>query len=308
MGCTNVFICWKEERSKRLAQALRDWLPMVLQHVKPWMSDTDIAAGQKWDPALETRLQESEAGILCLTRENLNAPWILFEAGVLSKTVGNDTRVIPLLLGLKEKDVSYPLARFQMKLANEKGLKDTVLSINQMGGEEAVAAPTLASLFKMAWPTLCLKIDAIPKEEGPAVQKRSADDLLEEVLTSVRSMETRMRSLETTLTSEQSRRRIREIMHRLASATQSADSAPKVVGTQSTSSTSHTGSWPPGWVTQDLNQEEMEHFATFLALKQAQQEKEAAQAGGRFAGKTQEPHSSTGDDSPDPEPSPNKDT
>ena len=33
----HVFISWSGERSKALAVALRDWLPLVLHYVEPWV-------------------------------------------------------------------------------------------------------------------------------------------------------------------------------------------------------------------------------------------------------------------------------
>ncbi len=82
-----VFISWSGERSKAVAQAWHDWLPNVIQAVEPWMSETDIAKGARWGMDMARELDETRVGIICLTPENLNAPWILFEAGALSKTL-----------------------------------------------------------------------------------------------------------------------------------------------------------------------------------------------------------------------------
>jgi hypothetical protein len=43
-----VFISWSGSRSNALAEALRDWIPLVLHYVEPWLSQTDIEAGQRW--------------------------------------------------------------------------------------------------------------------------------------------------------------------------------------------------------------------------------------------------------------------
>ena len=59
---------------------------------------------------MAARLAAAKAGIICVTPSNLEAPWILFEAGALSKTLEN-TFVCPLLIGLEPADVSGPLAQ-----------------------------------------------------------------------------------------------------------------------------------------------------------------------------------------------------
>ena len=76
-----IFISWSGPRSKAMAEALKEWLPNVIQAVDPWVSSSDIDAGMRWTPALAEQLQQTQLGILCLTAENLNAPWLLFEAG-----------------------------------------------------------------------------------------------------------------------------------------------------------------------------------------------------------------------------------
>ena len=42
-----VFISWSGERSKQMAAALKEWLPTAIQYLEPWMSDTDIHAGDR---------------------------------------------------------------------------------------------------------------------------------------------------------------------------------------------------------------------------------------------------------------------
>ena len=116
-----VFISWSGDRSKAVALALRDWLPLVLHYVDPWMSERDLSAGDRWAVEVGKHLDESQFGVIVLTRENLTAPWILFEAGALSKafTAGG---VCPFLVDLDLKDLTGPLSQFQAKKSDRTSL------------------------------------------------------------------------------------------------------------------------------------------------------------------------------------------
>ena len=95
-----VFISWSGPASKAVAEYMRGWLKSVIQAVEPWISAEDIERGSRWGLDVARQLSQSKVGIICLTSANLNAPWILFEAGVSSKTL-EDTYVIPYLLGVE---------------------------------------------------------------------------------------------------------------------------------------------------------------------------------------------------------------
>src|SRR6266700_7074493 len=106
----NVFISWSGSRSRAVAEALSEWLRKVIQVVEPWIS-IDIEKGARWSPEIAERLEHSNVGIFCLTRDNLAAPWILFEAGAISKKKG--AHVCTFLLDLQAADVEPPLGQFQ---------------------------------------------------------------------------------------------------------------------------------------------------------------------------------------------------
>lgn len=72
----NVFLSWSGERSKQVANILKDWLPQVIQAVKPWVSTQDIEQGSLWENAIGDSLEKTNIGIICLTQENKERPWI----------------------------------------------------------------------------------------------------------------------------------------------------------------------------------------------------------------------------------------
>lgn len=186
-----VFISWSGERSQILAQALRDWLPMVLHYAEPWLSHSDIEAGERWANVVAKELETTKFGIICVTRENLTSPWILFEAGALAKSM-QEGRVIPLLLDIEFKDITGPLAQFQAKKVERSGLSDVVNSINQFS-ETKLTEARLTPQFETLWPALEAKVAAIPKTPAPAKQNRPQHEILEELVSGVRGLDLRFR-------------------------------------------------------------------------------------------------------------------
>jgi len=80
-----VFISWSGKDSSKFGEALRDWLPAVLQFVKPYFTPSDIEKGARWNSEIAKELESSKMGIICVTRENLHSDWVLFEAGALAR-------------------------------------------------------------------------------------------------------------------------------------------------------------------------------------------------------------------------------
>src|SRR6185437_3461921 len=128
----NVFVSWSGRRSKSVAEALKDWLPSIIQVARPWVSASDIEKGTRWSEGVSKALDAMKAGIVCLTPENLMAEWILFEAGALSKTSDPKTRVWTYLIGdLKPSDVKGPLSLFQATTAENEDTRKLIHSINK---------------------------------------------------------------------------------------------------------------------------------------------------------------------------------
>ncbi|MET0939857.1 MAG: toll/interleukin-1 receptor domain-containing protein [Mesorhizobium sp.] len=186
-----MFISWSGERSEALAKGLREWFPLVLHYADPWLSQSDIQAGERWGIKVANELESCNFGIVCVTRDNLNSPWILFEAGALAKSM-QDGRVIPLLLDLDFKEISGPLSQFQAKKADETGIRELASSVNK-AAQTPVPDSQFDRLFAALWTDLEKKIAAIPKSTTVGKHSRSQGEILEELVSSVRTVEMRMR-------------------------------------------------------------------------------------------------------------------
>jgi hypothetical protein len=185
-----VFISWSGERSKMLAEALRSWLPTVIQAVDPWLSKDDIHKGSRWGVELAHSLEDTKVGIICLTPDNLNKSWILFEAGALSKTLP-DTYVCPLLFDLRPSDIEGPLAQFQATIIDKDDLKHLTTTINQAQGPDSLLtrAEVLEKTFDRAWPELERELSAIPHVPTAEKHERSTNDIVREILERIRADE-----------------------------------------------------------------------------------------------------------------------
>ncbi len=176
-----VFISWGGERSKAVARILREWLPSISNGFKPWMSERDIDQGARWSAEIARKLEESRAGIILLTPENMHNDWIIFEAGALSKL--GQSRVCALLINLDLTDLTGPLTQFQNARLDRDGLWKVVESLNKSApAEEILADERLVKTFDVIWPRIESELTSSRPVDGPRPPKRTDRELLEEIL------------------------------------------------------------------------------------------------------------------------------
>ena len=187
-----VFLGWSGTRSKETAEVLGDWLGQVIQAIDPWIS-SDILKGARWSEEIANKLEEAKVGIICLTKENLNENWILFEAGALSKT--KDAHVCTFLLDLKPTDIKQPLALFQHTEFEKEDVRKLTHTINQAVEDASERSPDvkrLDTIFDRFWPDLEEKLKEIVKIQSEVRKPiRSEREILEEILETVRKQERR---------------------------------------------------------------------------------------------------------------------
>lgn len=188
-----VFISWSGERSRELADFLNTWLRQVLQQIEPWMSGHGIEKGSLWDTTISAELKDSPCGILCLTSDNLTAPWIHFEAGALFKGDVN-TRVYTLLLDIEHSSVQQPLAKFNHTGPTHSDILKMLTGLNSHC-ERPLPDDILKKVFDKNWSELeeiLTTLRTPPKSAKPAMPAFSSEAALKEILEGFRNMERRI--------------------------------------------------------------------------------------------------------------------
>ncbi|MDT7828282.1 TIR domain-containing protein [Pricia sp. S334] len=195
-----IFLSWSGNKSKLIAESLSEWLEQVIQSTEPWIS-TSIEKGKKWSKEISDRLEESKVGIICLTRENLNAPWILFEAGAISKS--SDSYVCTFLTDISSPtEITGPLSSFQHTRFQKDELLRLLKTINsrikENKGGKSLNEKSLEDVFEIFYPKLEAKIIEILEVAPNQVAEnhiRSDRELLEEIVESQRSLKERVNDL-----------------------------------------------------------------------------------------------------------------
>lgn len=195
-----VFISWSGDASERVAKVLREWLPTVVYGVKPFMSAEDIEKGTRGLSVIEGELEASRCGIICLTPENLEKPWINFEAGAISRSVPDNptNRVIPFLHGLALSALSGPLTQFQVTLPHEEDVRKMVQSINNANPDEPMKPELLDKVFAKWWPELEDSLGKIGHMSASKRTKAEDPEILEKILDGVLALQRSTNLLATT--------------------------------------------------------------------------------------------------------------
>jgi hypothetical protein len=189
-----VFISWSGELSHKVAELLGSWIPDVLSGVSIWLSSEDLEKGSIWFGDLSQKLEENSFGILCLTRENQSAPWVLFEAGALSKGLSS-SRVCPILVDIDTTDLMRgPLTHFNATKPTKDDMLKLVKTINSHTTEMAGKPPAddkVRKHFDKWWGDFEKPFRAIVTGYKPATRQKPRPDreILDEILEIVRRLQ-----------------------------------------------------------------------------------------------------------------------
>jgi hypothetical protein len=186
-----VFISWSGAFSHEMAQAMAEWLPNVIQAVRPFLSSEDIQKGARWFEEIGTQLEKTNFGILCLTRDNIEAPWILFEAGALSKQL-QLAHVVPLLIDVKASELKPPLSQFNAVVSlTQEEIAKLLRAMNKALGDARLSDTQFEKAFAREWPEFERRVSDVQKMAGRntrAAPKRNLEEMIEEILELTRTL------------------------------------------------------------------------------------------------------------------------
>lgn len=191
-----VFVSWSGELSCQIAEVLKKWIPCIIQSVEVFFSPEDIEKGDNWDKTITTELSDCKYGIICLTTDNISAPWINFEAGAIAKSL--DSKVTALMVNIKPSDIKGPLSRYQATKFEKDDFFQLIESINK-ALESPLDHKVLGNTFDAMWSSLereanlvidkfQKKVDISPKKSEPA--ENDENNPLEEILQLLRKQNT----------------------------------------------------------------------------------------------------------------------
>jgi len=126
--------------------------------------------------------------IICVTRDNLTAPWLTFEAGALSKTM-DKSFVSPFLFDIKRSEVDGPILQFQSTIFEKEDIKKLLKTLNKACGEDKLTDERLEKAFEVWYPTLEEELNRIKStpegkeaEDNKKMSGSGKNEILEEIL------------------------------------------------------------------------------------------------------------------------------
>lgn len=182
-----VFISWSGSSERRVAEALRDALGSVCAgEVEPFVSSQDIPLGERGIPMIEAKLSSTDYGVVVLSAANKDRPWINYEGGALATLLNR--RVAVVLMDLGRADVDTPLAPFQSALFHDREEMLRLFTEIAQHARASFPAGTVATLFNAAWGSI--QESWAPDPDAAPKRSRSTQEMLEELVERVRSIDT----------------------------------------------------------------------------------------------------------------------
>lgn len=133
-------------------------------------------------------LREPAAGILVLTRDNIDSTWLHFEAGAISTALSRGSGfVCTYLVDIENAAVGLPLGMFQSTVAAKDDTLRLLRTLNAIN-PQLLPDDRLTKLFGSFWPELESTISQAQTESLPGKAVRDQSEVLDEILETVRGI------------------------------------------------------------------------------------------------------------------------
>jgi len=160
-----IFISWSGNTSQDVGLALKDFLESVIQSLEVFIS-TEMDRGSLWNKLINDELRNTGCGIICLTSENYDAPWILFESGALAKGI-EQSRVCTFLINIDPSVLlKSPLSQFNHTKSDKESILSLVKTLNNLL-DTPLSDKKLINAFDKFWPDYAQRFDEIVSLNKP---------------------------------------------------------------------------------------------------------------------------------------------
>lgn len=183
-----IFISWSGPREQRVAEALRDALPeLCVADVQVFVSSKSITKGSNGTSVIEANLDESDYGIVLVSRDNQDAPWLNYEGGWLASRLQRP--VATICLDLRAGDITSPLApRQATQFESEDDMEELLRQIAELANP-SISTKSFATLLKAVWPEIRDSWERGAQQVVPKQDTRTEHDMLAEIVERVRGLE-----------------------------------------------------------------------------------------------------------------------
>lgn len=188
-GTVKVFISWSKNTCE-FAGILNEVVGRLFDTVTTFYSP-EIPAGEQWLAQIEEELTDTDFGIICVSKENQMEQWLNYEAGALSRQVGDRRKRLGVLL-LDFDDTNQvvgPFKNFQMKMASIEGFRSLMKSVNEYGPK--IRQDILDGRIDNEWDNLAAALESLRTREKSHVKppERTVSEKIDELLAVVRDFD-----------------------------------------------------------------------------------------------------------------------
>ena len=197
-----VFLSWSGKRSYAVATEFRAWLPKIIQDCRDIYISSQTTKGDAWFSTITAALESADIGVLILTPDNQDAPWLNFEGGALL-TNFDKRRLIPVLVGFKKTDYVGPMKNLQLTEFDDKeDMRSLLQAINDMT-TKPLDKDFLDEEHDLKWQAFAdsaqRKLEAVVETDSTTTAStgtvRTADDKIDELLELFRDQQRMMTGL-----------------------------------------------------------------------------------------------------------------